>query len=155
MRTADLPLGTEAVSPPVHITEEMGRLAREVGGYTHPLFDAAPYPRPGLPFERRPIPGELTLFLLGGLAEQTGLFDDSVVALVGIDEVRFHLPAAVGDSLRLELEVIDRRTTTAGDKVVVTFRWRAVNQDDSEVLDARISMLCVGSDDRRADGDAS
>ena len=142
MRTSDLVVGTKATSPPVEITEQLGELPRRLGGYTHPLFSDEPYPRPGLPFERRPVPGELTLFLLGGLAEQSGLFDESVIALVGIDDVRFLEAAMVGDTLRLELEVAGRRVTSGGDKVVVDFLWRALKEDDSEVLTARISMLC-------------
>jgi len=142
MRTSDLPIGAMATSPPVEITEEHGALARKLGGYTHPLFDEQPYPRESLPFERRPVPGELTLFLLGGLAEQSGLFDDSVIALVGMDDVRFLDAAMVGDTIRLELEVVGRRATSGGDKVVIDFTWRARKDDDTEVLTARISMLC-------------
>lgn len=142
MKTFDLPVGTVAVSPPVSVTPAHGDLAAGVGGYTHHLFTEPDYPRPGLPFERRPIPGELTLFLMGGLAEQTGLFDDSVIALLGLSDVRFTNAAMVGDSLRLHLEVLAKRLTSDGRRGTIDIRWRAMADDGREILTAQTTMLC-------------
>ena len=132
--------GSVIDAPSVLLTAEHLQVIRTVGGYTHPLFTDPDYVAANsLPGQ--PVPGEWTLFLLGGLAEQSGAFGDDVAALVAIDQVRFSVPATVGDTLRLEIEVIDRREVSSGRRGIVEFIWRARNQRDLEVVECRVSML--------------
>ncbi|MBH9536476.1 MaoC family dehydratase [Novosphingopyxis sp. YJ-S2-01] len=66
----------------------------------------------------------------------------TAVANLGWDEVRFPAPVYVGDTLRIETEVVDLRESksrpTAG---IVTFVHRAYNQDDVLVASCKRTGL--------------
>ena len=85
-------------------TTESEGLVR-IGGFVHPLFTDAEYLARSK-FASRPWPGQALLLVMGGLLEQTGLFDELAVALVGYDKVRFVSPAFDGDVIRVEVEQI-------------------------------------------------
>jgi acyl dehydratase len=99
------------------------------------------YVREESPFDSPLVPGEFTLFLLGGLAEQSGLFEDDVVALVGIDEVRFPSAALIGDTVSLEMEVGAHQRRPGGSTGSIALRWRATKQTGEEVLICGVTML--------------
>jgi acyl dehydratase len=104
-------------------------------GYVHPLFTDPDFAsRVG--FKVRPIPGELVLLLLGAMAEQTGFFDETAIALVELDHVRFRTPAAAGDSIRLEMEVVKKAASNSGRRGFLTLKWTCRNQHDQVVLEA-------------------
>src|SRR5688500_15562350 len=84
-----LAIGERITAPTLVIPSAAAGLATTLGGYTHPLFTDPDYVRTSTPFSTSPLPGSLVLFLLGGLAEQSGAFDETTVAMVGIDNVRF------------------------------------------------------------------
>lgn len=108
-------------------------------GYVFPLFhDAAFAHRAG--FGAIPVPGELVLLLLGGLAEQAGVFDETTLALTGLDEVRFRTPCHVGDTIRLEMEVVGRELSSSGRRGFLTFAWTCFNQRGDTVLEARATL---------------
>jgi acyl dehydratase len=125
----------------VTLTDEHRALVATLGGYTHPLFTDPVYVREQSPFSSALVPGELTLFLLGGLAEQSGLFGDDVVALVGIDEVRFPSAALVGDTITLEMEVGSHEREAGRSTGTITLNWRASKQTSEEVLTCLVTML--------------
>lgn len=123
------------------LTDQHSALVATVGGYTHPLFTDAAYVREQSPFASALVPGELTLFLLGGLAEQSGLFDEDVIALVGIDDVRFPSPALIGDTISLEMDVADHDRRPGGSTGTMALNWRATKQTGEAVLTCRVTML--------------
>lgn len=130
-------IGSRIVTPERTIEDESASLMIGLAGYTHPMFTDAAYQARSSTFSGRPIPGELTLLFLGGLAEQTGLFDDTTLALVSLDDVQFKTPALIGDTIRLEMEVEDKRRSSSGTRGFVTFAWTCRNQRDEIVLTAR------------------
>lgn len=133
--------GSVIEGPSVTLQPDHLEVVRGIGGYTHPLFTDPEHVRVHSPFAAQPLPAEWTLFLLGGLAEQSGVFDETTVALVGIDEVRFPAAALVGDTVSLEMTVETRRVVAEGRRGIVDLHWRAVNQRAEDVLTCRVSML--------------
>jgi acyl dehydratase len=123
------------------ITDGIASVVVALAGYTHPLFNDEDYVKAGGHFAGRPLPGEVTLAFAGGLAEQAGVFDDSVVALAGFEDVRFPAPLLVGDTIRLEMEVVAKRKSSTPGRGVLRFRWCCKNQDDAVVLVAEGSMV--------------
>jgi acyl dehydratase len=123
------------------VTGTLVELLTALGGYTHPLFTDATYVETHSPFPASPLPGQAVLLLCGGLAEQSDAFDEHVVALVGFEEVAFRAAALPGDTLRLDMEVIEVEQSRKGDRGVVTLAWHCRNQRDETVLDARARML--------------
>lgn len=62
------------------------------------------------------------------------LFADSVIALMGIENAKFLQPVRPGDTIRTEVEVIDKRPTAKPDRGLVVFRDHVYNQNDVEVF---------------------
>ncbi len=141
-----LNLGDRFVTPQRTISEDAAAIIRRAG-YTHPLFTDPQYVARSTSFAGRPIPGELSLLFLGGLAEQTGLFDETTLALVSLDAVGFKTPALIGDTIRLEMEVIGKRRSGSGRRGFVTFAWTCRNQRDEIVLTARAAFAFRTSGD--------
>ncbi|MGH3376185.1 MAG: MaoC family dehydratase [Actinoallomurus sp.] len=88
-------------------------------------------------FGRRIAPGIMVFAFIAGL----GVPADSrtVVANYGTDRLRFPHPTFIGDSIRLEIEVLEKTPRDGGG--VVTFRWDAVNQNGATVCASRLKIL--------------
>jgi acyl dehydratase len=66
----------------------------------------------------------------------------TAVANLGWDEVRFPRPVFIGDTLRLETEVLELRASSSRPEAgIVTFAHRAYNQRDELVASCRRSGL--------------
>ena len=66
----------------------------------------------------------------------------TAVANLGWDEVRFPKPIFIGDTLRIETEVLDvRQSKSRPDQGIVTFAHRAYNQDDELVAHCKRASL--------------
>lgn len=134
----DLNRGDQFMTPARTITDEDIDILIEVGGYTHPLFTDPAYLEK-VPFESRPMPGEGALHIMGGLIEQSGRFDESTVALVGLEDAQFKRPVFAGDTLHVLAEVIDKQEK--GERGLITFRWSCVNERGEICVVTRAKML--------------
>ena len=66
----------------------------------------------------------------------------TAVANLGLDDVRFPKPVFIGDTLRVETEVAELRSSKSrGDQGVVTFLHRAYNQHGDLVASCRRAAL--------------
>jgi acyl dehydratase len=81
---------------------------------------------------RRVAPGALTLSLAEGLVMQTNTLHHTAVAFLGAD-VEVMAPVFVGDSIEVQVEVVERRLTSKGDRGLVRTENRVV-RDGEEVL---------------------
>ena len=123
----------------IEITEELRSTLVRVGNYTHPLFsDLEVAKSSGMP--ALPLPGQALLLLAGGAAENSGLIDDAI-ALVGLSETLFLMPAFGGDYVTLELTELDRTPTSKGDKAIANFSWRITNQSGEILATTTATML--------------
>jgi acyl dehydratase len=110
------------------------------GGFTHPLFtDTAFATASG--FGGIVLPGQAVLMVMGGLVEQSGRFDESVIALTGFDTVRFQRPVHAGDTIRVEVEVLAKEETPSGGRGVLVMSWRCVKGGGEPVAEATARML--------------
>ncbi len=110
------------VSPSRQITEDDLDAIVSMGGYTHPLFaDAAAAEASA--FGGRVLPGPAVVMFMAGLVEQTDLFDHTVVALVGMDDVTFTAPVRPGDRVEVLVEVLDREIRSEGRRGLLHMRW--------------------------------
>jgi acyl dehydratase len=123
------------------ITESLASAAAWLGGYVHPLFTDHELARARLGIRPPLIPGQFVLYLLGGLAEMTGRFDDTTVGLVALDDVRFERPVEVGDTISLRMEVLDKSRSPSGRRGSVRFSWEAIGPDDQPRVRADATML--------------
>jgi acyl dehydratase len=109
-------------------------------GFTEPLFMDLEYIRRESVFKTRVAPGVLTFAIAEGLALQTGIFHGTGLALMHYD-VRVVAPVLAGDTIRLEIEVAEKRETKKPDRGVVSFRHRVVNQRAETVLEATVTRM--------------
>jgi acyl dehydratase len=137
----ELEVGQRFIAPRRTVTEALATTVTALAGYTHPLFTDAAYVREHTPFPSPPVAGGLVLLLCGGLAEQTEVFDEHTVALLGFDDVRFPAPAFHGDTLRLQMEVVELAPSSSGEKGVAAFRWTCTKDDGQIVAVATARLL--------------
>src|SRR6266536_1587011 len=109
-------------------------------GFTEPLFMDMEYVARESLFKRRAAPGALTFALSEGLIMQTGLIHGTGMAWLG-GELRIVAPVLEGDTIRVEVEVVDKRETKKADRGIVTYRHRVLNQRDEPVLEATVQRM--------------
>jgi acyl dehydratase len=136
----DLSVGDSFETPSRAIDDETVRSLVAAGGYTHPLFTDAAYAAAS-PFGRTPLPGQAVLLIMGGLVEQSGRFDDTVIALTGLDDVRFLTPAFAGDTLHVSVGVAAKEPSGSGARGTLIMGWRCLNERDEPVVEATARML--------------
>jgi acyl dehydratase len=93
------------------------------------------------PMGERIAHGLLVLSIASGLINQTGIFAGSVIAFLGIDEWKFGRPVRLGDTIHVEMEVLETRLTSKKDRGVVRWRRQVVNQRDEVVQEGVITLL--------------
>jgi 3-hydroxybutyryl-CoA dehydratase len=100
-------------------------------GYRVPLFlDDAFARSKGLP--GRICPSHL---IMSFSTAMTGdLFADSIIALRGIEKAQFLQAVRPGDTIRTEVEVVEKRLSKRPDRGVVVFRDHVYNQNGAEVF---------------------
>ena len=111
-----------------------------LAGFTEPLFMDLEYIRRESVFKSRVAPGVLTFAIAEGLTLQTGILHGTGLALLSYD-VRVLAPVLAGDTISVEIEVVDRRETRKPDRGVVTFRHRIANQRGETVMEATIARM--------------
>lgn len=75
-----------------------------------------------------------------GLVARTGVFEGSSVALLGVDDWRFHAPIRVGDTLHVRVEIVGVRTTSSG-QGVLDRAFSVLNQHGDLVQSGRIGLM--------------
>ena len=109
-------------------------------GFIEPLFIDMEYVARESIYKRRAAPGAFTFALAEGLIIQTGLIHGTGMAYLG-SEVKVVAPVLEGDTLHVEVEIVDKRETKKPDRGIVTYRHRVLNQRDEMVLEARVQRM--------------
>ena len=104
-----------------------------ITGNANPLHMDEEYAK-GLGHPGRLVHGLLTLSLMTGLVERTGIMESTILAHLEIKETRFLKPVYVGDTLRAEVRVTGKRAISDGKRGIVTSETVGVNQRDEEVI---------------------
>ena len=108
-------------------------------GYEVPLFLDDAYAK------ARGLPGRICpshLIMSFSTAMTGDLFQDSVIALMAIENARFLGAVRPGDTIRTEVEVVEKRPTSKPDRGIVVFRDHVYNQAGTEVFrNDKIALL--------------
>ena len=110
-------------------------------GYMEPLFIDAEYIREKSGFGERIAPGLLTTAFAGALIAQTGVLHGTGMALLGIEGLKMKAPVKVGDTIRVEVEITEKRETSKPDRGVVTSRQIVRNQRGETVVEYTVSRF--------------
>ena len=98
--------------------------------FTEELFTNL-HDREGFAIQGRPVPAIMVMALAEGLVLPS--MDRTGLAFLQV-EMDVKGPAQVGDTLRVQCEVIEARLTKSGDKGLVRTRNSVINQDGQVVL---------------------
>lgn len=99
------------------------------------------------PFGRRIAQGALGLSVAVGLVSRLGQLDGTAVAMLGIDEWRFHKPLFIGDTVRVRVTIGAVRASSTPGRGVVDRRVDLLNQDGEVVQGGRLPVLVAGRPD--------
>ena len=111
-----------------------------LGGFTEPLFMDMEYVAKESVFGRRAAPGVMTFALSEGLCMQTGLIHGTGMAWLG-GEVKVTAPVLEGDTIRVEIEIVDKRETRKPDRGIVTYKHRVLNQRGETVMELKLQRM--------------
>ncbi|MDB5892594.1 MAG: MaoC-like protein [Rhodoferax sp.] len=81
------------------------------------------------------------LALMEGLKTELKLYQNSSIASLGWDRVRFLRPVIAGDVVRVRFEFTEKRASSRPGRGIVTETLRLVNQRDESVIEAQHSAL--------------
>jgi len=85
--------------------------------------------------------GPLVWSMAGGLGYASGITDGTVVAMLGVDNWRVHLPVKHGDTIHVVQKVTFKRETSKPDMGVVEFDREIRNQRDEVVQSAKATNM--------------
>ena len=98
---------------PVHVDEEYAKKTQFGGRIAH---------------------GPLILSMAVGLVGLAGVYEDSIIAWLGLENLRIPRPTKIGDTIRVEFEVKEMRETSKPERGIGIFTYRIKNQRDEDVM---------------------
>jgi acyl dehydratase len=113
-------------------------------GLTEPLFLDWEYIKNESLFGERIAPGSLTFAMAEGLTVQTGIIHGTGLAFAGIDQMRLSGPVKVGDTIQVEIEVLDTKVVPARGGGIVRYRQSVKNQRGETVMEYDVARLIRG-----------
>ena len=114
-------------------------------GLTEPLFLDMEYIRKESLFGERIAPGSLTFGMAEGLTVQTGIIHGTGLAFVGIEQMRLLGPVKVGDTIQVEIEVLETKEVPSRGGGIVHYRHWVRNQRAETVMEYDVSRLIRGT----------
>ena len=134
----DFEIGEKFTTRTRHVSGSEIELIVGLMGATNPLFLNEELAK-SKGFEGKITPGVLISAYAFGLEYQTGIYDN-IIALVGVDEMKYMAPLLHSDPLRSELEVIQKRETSRADRGNVVFQRRSYI-NEKLILEAKLTFL--------------
>ncbi len=109
-------------------------------GFFEPLFMDQGYVETESPFKKRIAPGALTFSFAEGLTLLSGILNHTGMAFLGM-ELAVLKPLFIGDTICVELEVIEKRETKKTDRGIITFLHRVQNQTNETIMQYKVKRM--------------
>jgi acyl dehydratase len=109
-------------------------------GDFYPLHMDEEYAR-ATPFGGRLVHGPLIFGLAVGLVALAGFAGNSVIAWLGVDNMRMKAPVRIGDTIRVTVTVLSQRTTSNPQRGVQVWRYSVGNQKGETVLEFDYQLM--------------
>jgi acyl dehydratase len=130
----DVVIGDEVATDAHEVTMEdvltFGRVTRDL----HPLHTDEDYCR-DTPFGRPIAHGLYGLALIEGLKSELKFYENTSIASLGWDKVKFKAPIFPGDRVHVRVVFESKRESRNGHGIVIE-KTELINQDDVVVIDA-------------------
>lgn len=106
-----------------------------LSGDFNPLHVDEEYARTTI-FGTRIAHGPLVYAIAAGLVFQLHLYDDTLIAFLAMENLKFTNPVRAGDTVRVQIKVLDRKETSRPDRGVMRRQLRVLNQRQELVQEA-------------------
>ena len=136
----DWEIGKEYVSASRTITDaDIVHFAGISGDY-NPLHIDEEYCKKTI-FGTRIAHGPLVYSIAAGLLFQLHLYDDTLIAFLGFDSLKFTKHVIAGDTITAKISVLEKRETSKPDRGVMKRSLKVYNQNNEMVQDAVQAFL--------------
>lgn len=85
--------------------------------------------------------GMLTLSMANGLYMRSNIFPSTI--FLGIENLKFHAPVFLGDTIQLKLTIENRHLTSDGKKCIYSMKYDVFNQSEALVLEGLFTRMLV------------
>ncbi len=85
-------------------------------------------------FKGRIAHGPLTFAMAVGLVAMTGIYGDSILAWLGVENMRIPAPVRIGDTITVYAKVIEKRETKDHSRGILKLFWEVKNQKAETVM---------------------
>ncbi len=92
-------------------------------------------------FGTRIAHGPLIYSIATGLIFQLHLYDDTLIAFLGFDSLKFTKPVKIGDTIHARVEVIEKRETSKSDRGIMKRLLQVLNQNNELVQEGVQAFL--------------
>lgn len=133
-------IGAEFESPARTVTEADIVMFAGLSGDFNPLHVNEEYCKT-TQFGGRIAHGPLVYAIAAGLLFQLHLYDDTLIAFLGFDSLKFTHPVKPGDTIRARIKVLEKRETSRPDRGVMKRQLQVVNQEGKVVQEGIQAFL--------------
>ena len=133
-------IGAEFVSSARTITESDIVNFAGISGDYNPLHIDEEFCKNTL-FGTRIAHGPLIYSIAAGLLFQLHLYDDTLIAFLGFDSLKFTKPVKIGDTVHARVEVLEKRETSKTDRGVMKRLLQVLNQKNEIVQEGVQAFL--------------
>lgn len=123
----DWQVGAEFESPARTVTEADIVAYAGLSGDYNPLHVDEEYCKNTI-FGGRIAHGPLVYAIAAGLLFQLHLYDDTLIAFLGFENLRFTGPVRPGDTIRARIKVLEKRETSRPDRGIMKRQLQVLNQ---------------------------
>ena len=123
----DWEIGAEFESPGRTVTEADIVTFAGLSGDYNPLHINEEYCKQ-TQFGTRIAHGPLVYAIVAGLLFQLHLYDDTLIAFLGFDSLKFTKPVKAGDTIRARIKVLETRETSNPERGVMKRQLTVLNQ---------------------------
>jgi len=133
-------IGAEFESPARTVTEADIVMFAGLSGDYNPLHVNEEYCKTTI-FGTRIAHGPLVYAITAGLLFQLHLYDDTLIAFLGFENLKFTGPVKAGDTIHARIKVLEKRETSRPDRGVMKRELKVFNQRGEVVQEAIQAFL--------------
>jgi acyl dehydratase len=133
-------VGAEFVSPARTVTETDIVLYAGLSGDYNPLHIDEEYAKQ-TQFGGRIAHGPLVYVMAAGLLFQLHLYDDTLIAFLGFENLRFTKPVKAGDTIHARVKVLEKRETSNAGRGIMKRQLQVLNQHGDVVQEGVQAFL--------------
>ncbi len=93
------------------------------------------------PFGERLVHGPMIFALAVGLVGMAGFAGNSVIAWLGVDNMKMTAPVKIGDTIRVTAELTEKLKTKQAERGVQVWRYSVLNQKNEIVMVLDYKMM--------------